>query len=42
MRYAKMALKSLTYFDGAESDIMDILVEKSWDKVKKEVVSAFG
>ena len=38
-----MALKSLTYFDDAESDIMpDMLAEKSWEKVKKEVVSAFG
>jgi len=34
-----MAMKSLTYFDDAESDIMpDMLVKKSWKQTKKEIV----
>ncbi|GBU24402.1 hypothetical protein R83H12_01032 [Fibrobacteria bacterium R8-3-H12] len=35
-----MAMKSLTYFDDAESDIMpDMLVKKSWKQAKKEIIS---
>jgi len=34
-----MAMKSLTYFDDAENDIMpDMLVKKSWKQIKKEIV----
>ena len=33
-----MALKSLTYFDDAENDIMpEMLLKKSWEQVKKEI-----
>jgi hypothetical protein len=33
------AMKSLTYFDDAESDIMpDMLVKKSWKQAKKEII----
>jgi len=33
------AMKSLTYFDDAENDIMpDMLIKKSWKQVKKEIV----
>jgi hypothetical protein len=35
-----MALKSITYFDDAESDIMpDMLLKKSWEQAKREVKS---
>jgi len=35
-----MAMKSLTYFDDAESDIMpDMLMKKSWKQAKKEIIS---
>ena len=35
-----MALKSLTYFDDAENDIMpDMLIKKTWAQVKKEIKS---
>jgi len=34
-----MAMKSLTYFDDAESDIMpDMLIKKSWKQTKKEIL----
>jgi len=34
------AMKSLTYFDDAESDIMpDMLIKKSWKQTKKEIIS---
>jgi len=34
-----MLQKNLTYFDDAEGDIMpDMLIEKSWKQVKKEIV----
>jgi len=34
-----MAMKSLTYFDDAESDIMpDMLIKKSWKQAKKEII----
>jgi len=33
------AMKSLTYFDDAEGDIMpDMLIKKSWKQVKKEIM----
>jgi len=33
------AMKSLTYFDDAEGDIMpDMLIKKSWKQVKKEII----
>jgi len=35
-----MALKSLTYFDDAETDIMpDMLIKKSWTQAKKEILA---
>jgi len=38
-----MAMKSLTYFDDAESDIMpDMLMKKSWKQVKKEIMFHAG
>ena len=37
------ALKSLTYFDDAEDDIMpDMLIRKSWKQVKKEILAKSG
>jgi len=39
-RYIFMALKSLTYFDDAETDIMpDMLIKKSWKQAKKEILA---
>jgi len=33
------AMKSLTYFDDAEGDIMpDMLIKKSWKRAKKEII----
>ena len=38
-----MVLKSLTYFDDAEDDIMpDMLIKKSWKQVKKEILAEAG
>jgi hypothetical protein len=34
-----MAMKSLTYFDDAENDIMPyMLMKKSWKQTKKEII----